>query len=78
MSEIRVPDDLWDGEKIPEGALSSWLYADGEAVQAGSAVATVMAEKTEYDVTSPAGGTLRIVIAEGEAVRLGQVIGKVE
>jgi pyruvate/2-oxoglutarate dehydrogenase complex dihydrolipoamide acyltransferase (E2) component len=78
MTEIRIPDDLWDTEKVPEGAVSSWLFEDGEEVTEGSSVATVMAEKTEYDIPAPASGTLSIKVAVEEAVTPGTVIGTLE
>ena len=78
MTEIRVPEGLWNEEEIPEGAVSSWLYQDGEAVEEGSTVATIMAEKTEYDITAPMSGTLRIKVEQDSAVTPGSVIGTVE
>lgn len=78
MSEVRVPEGLWNVEEVPEGAVSSWLYQDGEAVEEGSTVATVMAEKTEYDIAAPASGTLRIKVEQDAAVTPGSVIGTVE
>ncbi len=78
MSEIRIPTDLWDTEEVAEGAVSAWLFDDGEEVSEGSTVATVMAEKTEYDIPSPASGTLRIKVKADQSVTPGLVIGTVE
>lgn len=78
MTEIRIPEDLWDTEKVPEGAISAWLFQEGEEVSEGSSVATVMAEKTEYDIPAPASGTLSIKVKAEAAVTPGTVIGTVE
>ncbi len=78
MTEIRIPDDLWDTDETPEGAVGNWLYQDGELVQDGTTVATVMAGKTEYDIPAPASGTLRVEVEADDAVTPGAVIGYVE
>lgn len=77
MSDIRIPQGLWDTEKVEEGAVSSWLFEDGDAVEEGSIVATVMAEKSEYDIPSPSAGTLRVKVEVNGAVQPGDVIGEV-
>ncbi len=78
MTAIRIPDDLWDTDDNPEGAIGNWLYDDGETVSEGTTVVTVMAGKTEYDVPAPASGTLHIDAAADAAVTPGTVIGRVE
>ena len=78
MTPIRIPDDLWDTNDTPEGAIGTWLYDDGETVSEGTTVVTVMAGKTEYDVPAPASGTLHINAEADAAVTPGTVIGHVE
>ena len=78
MTAIRIPDDLWDTDDNPEGAIGNWLYDDGETVSEGTTVVTVMAGKTEYDVPAPASGTLHIEAEADAAVTPGTVIGRVE
>ena len=78
MTEIRIPDDAWDTDDTPEGAVSNWLYDDGETVEQGAAVVTVMAGKTEYDIPAPASGTLHIDKAADAPVAPGTVLGRVE
>ena len=77
MTPIRIPDNLWDTDDNPEGAIGNWLYDDGESVQEGTTVVTVMAGKTEYDVPAPASGTLHVEAAADEAEMAGTVIGHV-
>jgi len=78
MTSIRIPDDLWDSDDIPEGAIGNWLYDDGESVSEGTTVVTVMAGKTEYDIPAPASGTLHIEAKADNTVQPGSVIGRVE
>lgn len=78
MTEIRIPDDLWNTDDTPEGAMGTWLYDDGETVDEGTTVATVMAGKTEYDVPAPVSGTLHVDKKADAAVTPGTVIGRVE
>ena len=78
MTAIRIPDDLWDSDDTPEGAIGNWLYDDGESVQAGTTIVTVMAGKTEYHLAAPASGTLRIEAKTDTTVQPGAVIGHVE
>lgn len=78
MTDIRVPDGLWDVAKIPQAVLSHWLYPDGATVAEGATVAVVMAEKTEFEIPAPASGTLRSMVAADEVVTPGTVIGRLE
>lgn len=77
MTDIRIPDDLWDTDDTPEGAIGNWLFTDGETVEEGTTVATVMAGKTEYDIPAPASGTLHVDKDSDVAVTPGDVIGRV-
>lgn len=76
--EVRIPDDLWDTAIVPEGVVSNWLYDEGAAVEQGTVVAHIMAEKTEYDIEAPASGTLHIIAATDVAVTPGTVIAEIE
>lgn len=78
MTAIRIPDDLWDPDDTPDGAIGNWLYDDGESVNAGTTVVTVMAGKTEYDIPAPASGILRVEAEADRTVHPGEVIGHVE
>jgi pyruvate/2-oxoglutarate dehydrogenase complex dihydrolipoamide acyltransferase (E2) component len=76
MTEVTIPLDLWDDDS--EGAISAWLYTDGDAVEAGVVVAEVMNEKVSSEVLAPASGRLRILVAAEEPVRRGQIVARVE
>lgn len=75
MTDIVVPAGLWDDSDT--AVVGSWLYGDGEAVSAGAVVAELMVEKTSFEITAPASGTLSIAVAEETEVQPGQVIGSI-
>lgn len=75
MTDVKIPDDLWDDDS--EGAISAWLYEDGDRVEAGSVIAEVMNEKVACELLAPAGGALAIVTAAEEPVRKGQVVARI-
>lgn len=75
MTDIVVPSGLWDTSDT--AVIGSWLYGDGDAVQAGVAIAEIMVEKSSFEVIAPASGTLSIGTAEESVVRAGEVIGRI-
>src|SRR5882672_4848284 len=73
--EIRVPSV---GESITEGTLSRWLKPDGAAVGADEPLFELETDKANTEVPSPAAGTLKIAVREGEKVQIGAVVGRIE
>jgi 2-oxoglutarate dehydrogenase E2 component (dihydrolipoamide succinyltransferase) len=73
--EIKVPTV---GESITEGTVARWLKKDGEAVRADEPLYELETEKATTEVASPAAGTLRIKVNEGQTVAIGAVIGRIE
>ncbi|AXS39831.1 biotin/lipoyl-containing protein [Breoghania sp. L-A4] len=78
MSEVRIPDGLWDTGRIPEAIVANWFYADGSDVTEGATIAEVMAEKTSYDIGAPDSGRLTILVPKDGVVTPGTVIGRIE
>jgi pyruvate/2-oxoglutarate dehydrogenase complex dihydrolipoamide acyltransferase (E2) component len=76
MTDITVPDDLWDSED--EGVIFSWVYADGALVEAGKLVAELTVEKAQLELPAPASGRLRILAPAETVVRKGAIIGRIE
>jgi pyruvate/2-oxoglutarate dehydrogenase complex dihydrolipoamide acyltransferase (E2) component len=60
------------------GILATWFARDGEPVSEGQLVAEVQMDKVDAEVLAPAGGTLRLVTAEGSEVEQGSVIATIE
>ena len=75
MTDVRIPDDLWDDDS--EGAISAWLYDDGDRVEKGAVIAEVMNEKVASELLAPASGALAILSPAEDPVRKGQVVGRI-
>lgn len=75
MTEVRIPDDLWDDDS--EGAISAWLYDDGDSVEAGAVIAEIMNEKVVFEIVARTSGALAILTAAEEPVRKGQVVARI-
>jgi pyruvate/2-oxoglutarate dehydrogenase complex dihydrolipoamide acyltransferase (E2) component len=78
LSDIAVPEGLWDISKTPEGIVANWFYRDGSTVDAGAKIAELMVEKTVFDVAAPTGGQLRILVPKDGVVRPGTLIGWID
>ena len=78
MSDVAVPEGLWDTAKTPEGIVANWFYRDGSKVEAGTKIAELMVEKTVFDVAAPAAGTLRILVPKDGVVKPGALIGRID
>lgn len=77
MSEVLFPA-LSKETPAAEGVLATWYVADGERVSAGQLLADVQVDKVDAEVVAPADGTVRLLVAEDEAVRQGVAIARVE
>jgi len=73
--EIKVPAV---GESINSGILSVWHKKDGETVAAGELLFTLETDKVSTEVTAPEGGVLKTRAAEGDEVKIGQVVATLE
>ncbi len=70
-----VVEDLGGAD---EGVFVGWLKAAGDTVAAGEAVAEVMTDKVNMEVTAPAAGVFEPnAIQEEDSVSLDQIIGHV-
>lgn len=75
MTDIAIAGNLWDEG---EAAISAWLYRDGDRVATGAIIAELMVEKSTFELTAPATGTLRILVAAEEPVAKGQIVARIE
>jgi pyruvate/2-oxoglutarate dehydrogenase complex dihydrolipoamide acyltransferase (E2) component len=74
-TEIMLPKL---GFTMTEGTITEWLATDGQAVQEGQPLYALEAEKTTQEIEAPASGTLKILVAAGEEVEVGVVIGTID
>ena len=73
--EVKVPTV---GESITSGILSAWHKKDGEAVNAGDVLFTLETDKVSTEVNAPESGILRTQAAEGDEVKIDQVVAVIE
>lgn len=74
-TEVKVPAV---GESISSGLLSVWHRKDGDSVTSGDILFTLETDKVSTEVTATESGTLKIQAAEGEEVKIGQVVATIE
>lgn len=73
--EIQVPEV---GESITEGVLVEWLVEDGAQIQADDPLFELETDKITLEVPSPVGGVVRVEVAAGETVQVGQRVAVVD
>jgi enoyl-CoA hydratase/carnithine racemase len=67
------------GLTIEEVTLAEWLCGVGDTVAADQVIATIEADKANYELTAPAAGTLAQVMAEpGQIVAVGTDVAVIE
>jgi pyruvate/2-oxoglutarate dehydrogenase complex dihydrolipoamide acyltransferase (E2) component len=76
MTDVSIPEEIV-GEGA-EGAISLWLFQDGETVAAGDVLAEVMNEKAAAELVAPASGRLTILVPPETPVRKGQIVARIE
>ncbi len=63
------------GEGIAEGEIRKWLVKEGSTIEEHQAVLEIETDKAVVEVPSPKGGTvLQITKAEGDTVKVGEVL----
>jgi pyruvate/2-oxoglutarate dehydrogenase complex dihydrolipoamide acyltransferase (E2) component len=74
MKAIVLDERSWKGiEPDTEAIVEKWLVCEGDAVEAGQAVASVMLVKASLDVAAPARGVIeKILVAEEGTFARGQ------
>lgn len=77
MTDVRFPQ-LSEEQPDAEGVLATWLVGDGDQVVSGQLLGEVMVEKVSGEVLAPAAGRVRLLVAEDQTARQGEVIARVE
>jgi 2-oxoglutarate dehydrogenase E2 component (dihydrolipoamide succinyltransferase) len=73
--DVVVPEI---GESITEGFLAEWSQSDGSVVAVEDQLFVLETDKITMNVTADHGGRLEILVAEGETVEVGQVVGRID
>ena len=66
---IKVPSV---GESVSEGVIASWSVKDGQSIKEGSTLFEFETDKATLDVPAPSSGIVKIEVAEGTEVTIGQ------
>ena len=73
--EIKVPSV---GESVVEALVGKWLKQSGEAVAKDEIICELETDKITFTLQADASGVLKQLVAEGETVKIGTVIGEIE
>jgi 2-oxoglutarate dehydrogenase E2 component (dihydrolipoamide succinyltransferase) len=68
--EIKIPSA---GESVTEAALGTWLAENGAMVEQDQEIAEVESDKATLPLIAPQRGTLKILVAAGQHVKVGDV-----
>jgi pyruvate/2-oxoglutarate dehydrogenase complex dihydrolipoamide acyltransferase (E2) component len=75
MTNIVVPDGLWDTVTTPEGVVINWFFDDGASVEKGAPLVEIMVAKTQFQIEAPTAGRLTISAPIDTPVTPGSVLG---
>ncbi|MES2592965.1 MAG: 2-oxoglutarate dehydrogenase complex dihydrolipoyllysine-residue succinyltransferase [Bacteroidota bacterium] len=73
--EIKVPSP---GESITEVVIARWLKKDGDYAEKDEELAEIDSDKATLTVNAEDAGTVKILAAEGDTVKVGQVICSID
>ncbi len=73
--EIKVPQV---GESIVEAEIGEWLKKDGDYVAKDDLLLELETEKVNVELNAEAAGRLTILAQNGETVKIGAVIGRID
>src|SRR3990167_7814445 len=76
MLEFKLPEI---GENITSGTVTNFMVAAGDAVRKGQDLVELETEKASLPVPSPCDGIIKeVLVKEGDDVKIGAVIFKIE
>ncbi|MFP5490097.1 MAG: 2-oxoglutarate dehydrogenase complex dihydrolipoyllysine-residue succinyltransferase [Bacteriovoracia bacterium] len=75
MIDVVVPAV---GESIAEVTIAAWLKKDGDIVKMDEAILSIESDKATLEVAAPKAGKLKILVKEGETVKIGAKVAQVD
>ncbi|MEX2336031.1 MAG: 2-oxoglutarate dehydrogenase complex dihydrolipoyllysine-residue succinyltransferase [Fulvivirga sp.] len=66
------------GESISEVTLASWYKKDGDFVELDEIIAEIESDKATFELPAEANGILKTVASEGDTLKIGALICKIE
>jgi len=73
--EIKVPSV---GESVQEAVLAEWFIQDGDTVEKEEPLFVIETDKVTLEVVAEAEGLLKVLVAAGETVAVGTVVGTID
>jgi 2-oxoglutarate dehydrogenase E2 component (dihydrolipoamide succinyltransferase) len=73
--DVTIPEV---GESITEGILAEWSKADGDLVARDEPLLVLETDKITMNVNAEEAGRLKILVAEGETVQVGQTVATID
>ncbi|MGD8371379.1 MAG: 2-oxoglutarate dehydrogenase complex dihydrolipoyllysine-residue succinyltransferase [Syntrophobacterales bacterium] len=73
--EIKVPSV---GESVTEATLGQWYKRDGDLVRKDEPLFVLETDKVTLEIEAEADGLLKVIVAEGETVSIGAVVGTID
>jgi pyruvate dehydrogenase E2 component (dihydrolipoamide acetyltransferase) len=74
MSDVNMPKL---SDTMEEGTVLEWKKQDGEEVHRGEVLAEIESDKASFEIEAEADGVLHIAVDKGQAVPVGQLIGRI-
>ena len=75
MTELKIPAVA---ESITEVTLSKFLVKDGDYVELDQPICEVETDKASQELPSPAAGTVKLVAAEGDDLKVGALVATID
>lgn len=76
MANVILPEL---GEGITKATVAFWHYKVGQSIQKGDDVVELVTDKATFNVPASASGILlKVVYAEGQDVKVGEVLAVIE
>lgn len=75
MLEMKVPSP---GESITEVQISRWIKKDGDYVEKDEELCEIESDKATLTINAEESGALKILVQEGETVKVGQVVCSID
>jgi len=76
MAELKLPE-LAEG--VNEAIVSYWHFKEGDSIKEGDEILGMATDKAAFNVPSKVAGTLKkIMVKEGDTVKVGSVLAIIE
>lgn len=76
MTDVKLPPIA---EGVEKANVSYWHRNIGDKVSEGEDLVELVTDKATFNLPAPASGTLKeVIVPEGDEVRVGQVLARIE